>query len=143
MVPHQKFLNKKNLTEARHARHELTTEILVRHFIRKSRKFSQELAGVYGKRGRGVFFSSRRERRAILNETTHEESFLNQLVEVRELRKRVPRYACCPSRTRTHTSRRRSLLFDDGRAKLSERRLVLNFVMGIGWNARGRIVRPV
>lgn len=77
-------------------------------------------AGVRG-RGRGVFFSSRRERRAILNETTHEESFLNQLVEVRELRKRVPRRARYPPRARS-PSRRRSLLFDDGTAERSYQR---------------------
>lgn len=51
--------------------------------------------------------------------------FLNLLAEVRELRKRVRRRPFAE-----FALRRRH-----GQEKLSERRLVLNFVMGIGWNA--------
>lgn len=146
LVSHQNFPNKKkkgNLAKARHARRELTKEILVHHFTKIPKILAGVGAGVRG-RGRGVFFSSRRERRAILNETTHEESFLNQLVEARELRKRVPRRARYPPRARS-PSRRRSLLSTTAwpNGAIRERRLVLNFVMGIGWNARGGIVRPV
>lgn len=126
LLPHQKFLNKKKKKKKRKTREGSSRAARVNRgdscspLYENPENSHRNWRGCAG-RGRGVFFSFRRERRAILNETTHEESFLNQLVEVRELRKRVPRRARCPPRARS-PSRRRSLLFDDGTAERSYQR---------------------